>query len=413
MFMVLLSSSFAFNLTDAELDSASKSLDVQYKITELPKSLYSSTAQTLQIQDPFSAPGQPVIIEFTLSNVGAEFPFNQIPLPADTFALMVAIDPDLNFRTDDGREIDYFERMTGIQKFLTVSRLGVVKFGSEITNEVSGRQCEFIDVFSHLPISAQQEITNINDGKKPDGIFAWDCIRVTNEEFFKDSVEDNCKAEGYSSSCLAKVNKRGADGGFTDHTTVALVSDVPKGQCEAVRSTKNVVSFLSKSVVKCGIGSNGLQPGDSVTFRFYAVVPADTPAVNPDDLDKAQEIREFTSFSQSCLDSQFPLNCHTIYASVIPIATDNLLSVSVDGLTDALQVGNCGFQKLWKGSNTDFTDCVRSRAGGISTIGEPIWEGRGVFFVLAPDLSGQVTLVLFASGMVGVVGGTIFRRRLQ
>lgn len=416
MMFSVLGSAFATSfdeLTPEEQETfLSQSFKVDQKVTVLKDGFFSSsTAQTLAVQDPFASAGQPVMIEFTLSNVGAEFPFNQIPLPADSFALMLAIDPDINFRTSSGTEIDWFERMNGIEKFLTVTRLGAVKFGSEVKNEITGRQCEFIDVFDNLPKSAQEEIIEKNDGVKPDGVFAWDCIRVTNEEFFQDSVEDNCKSENYDSTCLAKVNKRSADGGFTDSTVVALTSDVTKGTCEAVRGGSSVVSFLSKSVVKCGIGQNGLQPGDSVTLRFYAVVPADTPTVSPDDLDQSNEVRNFQSFSQSCLDSQFPQNCHTIYAGVYPIKTKNLISMTVEGATDTLQFGSCGFQKLYKGSNIDFTDCVRSRVSGVSTIGEPIWEGTGIFYVLAPDLSGQVALVLIGATALGVMGGVTSTRR--
>jgi len=289
---------------------------------------------------------------------------------------------------------------------MTVARLGAVKFGSEVTNEVTGRMCEYIDVFKHLPKSAQEEIIAENDGKKPDGVFAWDCVRVTNEEFFEDSVEDNCKKEGYSSTCLAKVNKRGANGGFTDSTTVALVSDIPKGTCEAVRGN-TVAGFFAKSLVKCGIGENGLNPGEEVTFRFFAVVPTDTPVINPDDLEKSQEIQTKYSFSQSCLDSQFPQQCHTIYAGVFPIKTGNLMSWFVDNTMDTLSVGACGFQKLWSGSGIDFTDCARSRTEGISTIGEPIWEGRGTFFVVGADLEGRIQMILNIGLLLGAFTGVI------
>ena len=91
--------------------------------------------------------------------------------------------------------------------------------------------------------------------------------------------------------------------------------------------------------------------------------------------------------------------------------TDNLLSIMVDGVKDQLTVGACSFDKIYNGANTDFTDCVRSRASGISVLGEPIWEGRGTFFVLAPDLAGTVTLVLLASGLVGGLGGYLVTRR--
>jgi len=412
---MLLSSAFAVPTYDDlseedKLAFTNQAFKVEQKVTAIGRSfLPSSTAQTLAVQDPFASPGQPVMIEFTLSNVGAEFPFNQIPLPADSFALMIAIDPDLNFRTSDGREIDIFEKMNGIEKFLTTSRLGAVKIADEIGSEFTGRQCEFIDIYKHLPKSVQEDIIERNNGKNPDGVFAWDCLRATNEEFFKDTVEDVCGDEGYSSTCLAKINNRGTNA-LTDNTVVALVSDVPKGTCEAVRGN-TVVSFFAQNVVKCGIGSNGLNPGESVTLRFYAVVPSDTPAVNPDNLDSSGEVLEFTTYSQSCLDSQFPLNCHTIYAGVFPVKTSNLLTWFVDGATNSLTLGSCAFNKLYNGANTDYGDCVKSRASGVSTIGEPIWEGRGTFFVLAPDLAGSVTLVLLATGLVGALGGYLVTRR--
>ena len=55
--------------------------------------------------------------------------------------------------------------MSGIEKFITTTRLGAVKIADEVTNELVGRQCEFIDIYKHLPASVQADVVERNDGK--------------------------------------------------------------------------------------------------------------------------------------------------------------------------------------------------------------------------------------------------------
>src|SRR3972149_11332854 len=70
-------------------------IDVKQTITPLPKDALGSAIQPLTIYNPYAAAGQPVVVEFTLTNIGKEYPYNQIPVPPDSYALVMSVDKDL------------------------------------------------------------------------------------------------------------------------------------------------------------------------------------------------------------------------------------------------------------------------------------------------------------------------------
>lgn len=382
-------------------------------VTELKKNnLASSTVSPIAVNDPFASAGTPVKVQFELKNVGEGFPLNQISLPPNVFALVVSVDREIGYRTADGREIDVFSKMSGLQKFMYLTSIGVESAYDATKGSIQGRQCGFIDVFDNLPKSTQEEIREENGGKAAE-VYSWDCLKVTSEENFDDRVKSYCEDTGYTSQCLAELNRDNANA--LTNTVVALLvedDDLKTGECELARGN-TAVGWLAKSTLRCDIGPNGVQPGESVTFEYYIVVPADTPSVNPEEFAESQnEISESRTYQASCLDSDYPRNCHTIYGGVFPVQQDNLLSVLADNAQDLTAVGQCSWKQLWNLGDNDFTSCVRSRSAGVDTVGEPVWEGQGTFYVLGPDLDATVTLILIVAGMLGGLGGLATSRQI-
>lgn len=372
------------------------------------KFIPSSTINPIRVNDPYASAGQPVMIEFTLANVGTEFPFNQIPLPSDAFVLVAAIDKEVGFRTSDGRELDVFSKMSGLQKFIFLTGLGLESSVNTVFATAIGQSCQFIDVFGILSKSVQEDAISRNNNKKPQ-VFMWDCLKLTDEETFKERVQEKCQDNSYTSACLSEINKQNANS-IGNTKVVALVSDLPKGTCEQRRG-KTTISYLAKNVIACGIGENGLRPGETVTIRFVAVVPSDTPVLQDEELAKSSEIYpDGFTYSASCLNSQYPKTCHSFYAAVFPMATDNLFKIFLDSSFDLFNVGGCAINKLFYGDGASFEACVEAKATSVDTVGDPIYEGQGTFYVLAPQLQGQVTLVLFGYFIVGLLSSSTLNR---
>jgi len=409
MFLVTVSSALALQWDDLTQEQKQNMLSVKRQVTPLESAnLPSSTVNPIRIDDPFASAGTPVLVEYTLANVGSEFPFNQIALPPDSFALVISVDKEVGFRTSDGAEIDIFDKMSGLQKFMFLTGLGFEIGVTQLYDTFEGQTCRYVNVYDNLPQSVKDEITIRNDGA-PAEVLMWDCLKVMDEEKFEERVDEQCEDQGYSTACLAAINKR-ATNSITNTVVAALSSDVDQGTCEQVRGA-TPVSYLSQNVVKCGIGENGLLPGKEVTFRFVIVVPSDTPVLSDEDLARSGEIeQESFTFQASCLKSQFPKNCHTIYAGVYPMATNNVLKVFTQSVTDLFVVGGCGLNKLWFAESTDFEACVEAKSTSIDVVGEPIYEGQGVFFVLAPQLDSRIQLVIIGVAIMGLIGGVLVGR---
>ena len=403
IFLILISASMSITWEELSVEQQKSMLGVTQSVKPLKDSLNpfvaSSTITPLTINDPFGAAGTPMLVEFELSNVGKEFPFNQISLPPDQFALVMAVDKDIGFRTTDGRTIDVLSKMTGIQKFMFLTGLGFEAGVSTIVQEGTGQQCQFINVYDNLPKSVQEKVTEENDGVTPQGVYSWDCLKLSTEPTFEERIQESCKEEAYSTKCLARINIRNANA-VINTVVVSLVSDLPVGQCEQARGS-TLTSFISKNVIKCGIGENGLQPGKSVKLRFVVTVPADTPVLSSENFRTSSEVIDGFTSSASCLKSQFPKSCHSLYAAVYPMASKNLFSTSVSNLKDIFSVGGCGVNKLYYGSRTDFEACVEARSTSVDVVGEPLYEAQGIFFILGPELDSQVRLIIFAFGAVG------------
>ena len=388
---------------------------VEQKIIPL-KDFYPSSISTLAIQDPFASAGTPVIAEITISNIGKDFPFNVISLPPDSFVLLMAVDKEVAFRTEDGRVIDVFGpdstlKNKGILKFFYYTGVGLEASVVAAKDSLTGRTCSFVNVYDNLPQSAKEYISDRNSGKSPEAVYAWDCLKITDENKFNEQVKSSCGQEKYNSGCIANINKRDSHA-IINTVLVALSSDVPKGTCEVVRG-QTVTSFIAKNVVKCGIGTNGLNPGESVTLRFVIIVPSDTPVISGEDLGKSGEAEGSQTFQASCQDSQFPKACHTLYAGIYPMATNNLGKLLFEDVVNLFKIGGCGVNKLWYGTATDFTQCVKSRTSSLDAIGDPIWEAQGIFYVLAPQLQGTVQLFLYAVYASGVLSALALTRKKQ
>jgi len=97
--------------------------DVDFTVKPEPKGVISSSLgaiQAIRINNPYAAGGQPVVIEFTLENIGDQlgYPFDKIDLPADVYALQLAVDKDIQVIMADGRRVDVWGMMSGYQKVM-------------------------------------------------------------------------------------------------------------------------------------------------------------------------------------------------------------------------------------------------------------------------------------------------------
>lgn len=374
----------------------------------LPRGILSSSIEPLRVNDPFAAQGQPVIIEFTLSNIGDQYgyPFNTIALSPNSYGLVMMVDNQYDrVLLPNGRTIDVWSRMNAWEQFAYALALSTDAFVSEVTGTVEGRGCKYVDVWTHMPKHIQDFITQENDGKKPRALYMWDCIRITDEQLFNDKVMRFCEGT-IDQSCLAEINQRTYVG---SSLVVALTNTMPKGQCGRP-SEKGFWEKLGAAVldrtgyIECGIGENGIQPRESVTFTFIGLVPQDAPVVPPKDFIELSEINAGVTQSASCANSEFPEACHAIYAGVYPLAKDNLIKAIVDGVVGNLASGfNMIIGTLFN-MDLEFAHDAALTSGGITSqvVGRPIWEGRGIFYIVGAALKGELTLIIYAAFLVSL-----------
>ena len=82
--------------------------NADFNVFPTPEGKISSSLgeiQAIRINNPYAAGGQPVVVEFTLQNIGDQlgYPFDKIDLPADVYALQLAVDKDIQVVMADGR----------------------------------------------------------------------------------------------------------------------------------------------------------------------------------------------------------------------------------------------------------------------------------------------------------------------
>lgn len=363
-----------------------------------------SSISPIQINDPYGAVGQAVAIKLTVSNIGDEYgyPYNQIPLSPDMFAMTIAIDKDLGVIDKDGNVYDVWEDMTTIEKYSVVWKdIWDGAWNVLWDNAVQGKSCVYTDETDNLPPHIIEKIKEWSGSENPE-VYKWRCIRLVDEATFENKLGALCPNDYYDAGCLAKAHNS-LQGAMGDVILSSLSSDT-KGQCEW-KGTAGVNRWLS-----CGIGKNGLGVGESATFTFVMLIPADTPVVSPAELE-ATLGENLATVSASCLDEANPYACHGIYVAVSPMAKANLISFVVDRVIDGFQVAGCTFKTLFTGFQSDLLACYGRVTNSVDTAGAPIYEGQGIFYVVAPVLKAEITLILWLALIGGAMTTVALGRR--
>jgi hypothetical protein len=375
-----------------------------------------SAIEPIRVTDPYVTPGSPFVIEFTLENIGDElgYPFNQIPLTPDNYTLVMMADNQYDkIILPNGSTYDLWGKMNAWEQFSFVigTSLGAL---SEEVSSVNGKVCKQVNVWSAIPGHLQDDITVANGGKRPSGLLNWSCIKLVEENYFNQKVNSLCKGV-YDAKCLSEINSRTYVG---DTVMVALTSTVPNGTCMRTVD-KGFWEALGGAIttrmnaVECGIGDEGIKPGESRTFTFIGLVPNDTPVLSPTDFTKLSEVNNGVTQSASCLSSDFPESCHTIYAGVYPTAHDNLIKVIVDVVGGSTSRAITAIIGTLYHMDFEFGKDQAMASGGITNqvVGKPIYEGRGIFYVVGAGLRGSIQIILMLALITGAITGASFRRK--
>ncbi len=377
--------------------------------------------QPIKINNPYASAGQPVVVEFTLSNIGDQlgYPYDQIDLPADTYALQLAVDKDLGVVLADGTRVDVWGMMTGTQKVGFLLGISTGQFWEEVTKSLAGRTCGYVEMTKYLPQNVQDKIKDVNNGKVGK-VYTWECIKIVDMPLFTDKVKSYC-GTNINSACISKLNQN-LGNSVNDVVTVLLSSgtksNLAKGECERPNSGtfwKDLGGWLAGNinVVQCSIGEKGIKPSESVTFRFVALVPSDTPVTSPEALKNLDDIKKadgelFGGYTESasCIDSANPTGCHTIYGAVYPASQSNLISWLGNKVSQIISLFPCSGSFVWNLGKSDFGACMSTSSSGQNVVGQPMWEGQGTFYVVGPALSASITFILwgaFASGFASAL----------
>lgn len=392
-----------------------------YTVYPSPEGKLSSSlgdVQVIRINNPYAAAGEPVVVDFTLQNIGDQmgYPFDQINLPPNVYALQLAVDKDIGVIMADGRRVDVWGTMTGTQKVSSLLCLGSKQFWEQVTKTLAGRTCGYVEMTKCLPQNVNDKLKDLNNGKAAK-VYTWECIKIVDMPEFNDRIKAYC-GTNIDSACVSKLNQN-LGNAVNDVVTVLLSdgvkSNLAKGECERPNSGtfwKSFGGYLAGNVnvVQCSIGENGLKPGDSATFKFVALVPADTPTVSAQGISELTDIKNadkelyggYTE-SASCIDSSNPKACHTVYGAVYPAAQENLISWLADKGKTVLDLFGCSGSYLWNLGKSDVKGCMAYGHSGIDVVGEPLWEGQGTFYVIGAALNAVITFTLwgaFASGYI-------------
>ena len=395
--------------------------NADFNVFPTPEGKISSSLgdiQAIRINNPYAAGGQPVVVEFTLQNIGDQlgYPFDKIDLPADVYALQLAVDKDIQVVMADGRRVDVWGMMTGYQKVIFLLGLSNGQFWEQVKKSLEGRTCGYVEMSKYLPQNVRERLQDMNNGKEAN-VYSWQCIKIVDMPYFRTAIKSYCGSE-VDSGCISRLNTE-LGNSVSDVVTVLLSSGeksgLTKGQCERPNSGtfwKNLGGYLAGNVnvVECAIGSSGLKPGDRVTFSFVALVPSDAPSVSPQALSQLTEIKNLDgdlyggyTESASCIDSSNPKACHTVYGAVYPVAQENLVSWFGNRVNQVTSLIKCSGNEIWHLGRSSFKGCMATGHSNIDVVGEPVWEGQGIFFVLAPALSARITMILWGVYVAGAL----------
>ncbi len=327
-------------------------------------SAVGGTLEAIRIDNPFAAPGQPVLVELTLSNVGTQYPFNLIPLPPNQYAFVMTLDPvdKVLYKKEDGTYDRY-----DMNKIKWGSWFGSDWFAKgvyllkkslrdfkEVTSEDLCKYVEVGDLFPdfakqrfvydnyenemedrHGRISEKNFIDKIDDEDLEDffpAVYEWECIRSVDRESFETEIQDEYCGSTITMGCMGEYMQDNI-GKLKTSSFVILTDEVGEGTCEYDQGD---------GVTYCGVGQDGICPegsesycdGDSsYTYEFVMLVPADAPALSPQEFDilvnSGDILGDFKTnsatgeqynfgFTQSatCPDDDYSGACHTLNVRV-------------------------------------------------------------------------------------------------
>ena len=387
----------------------------------------------IKITNPWAAQGQPVIVRFTLENIGDQFgyPWNTIELPPDNYVLMMGVDKDIGIRDSEGKFVDIWGIMTVWEKasFLIVTSMS--QFTKIVNDKLKGQVCGYVD-YSEISILGWKALTPrlleiIKTRTGSEKVLVWNCLKIVDKPFFAQEIKPYCNNE-IDSACMMKLRE---DFGNTVTDTIQVVlsstdnNEIPRGTCVRPHQGRGVWGYLQRlslpavdwNIVKCSIGDDGLKPGEKITFDFVVLVPKDAPVVNPREIETLQitKVASETSegaytFSATCRDDQNAQSCHAIYAGVYPAQTKNWLSILEDGVLNSLQLGSCTFQNILSAKKIML--CAQGRGFNPQAVGQPIWEGSGIFYIIGPVLKATIEMILWAAAVAGgLLGFSLGGRR--
>lgn len=385
-----------------------------------------SSVEPIVVSSPWAAQGQPVIISFTLENIGDQYPYpyNEIALPPNSYVLTLSADKDIGVRDkDDGTFVDIWSTMSFVEKFSYTTCTMTSSFAEYAGKALQGRVCGYVDSSKCLSKKTLDYVEQVTGNRS---LYSWECIKIVDLPYFSESLKSYCP-DKIDSSCLSKINKN--FGNSVSSSVIVLLTDteggkIPKGTCIRPTNANGFFGLVGKltlsafpwNLVKCSIGDDGIKPGEKVTFQFVGLIPSDAPVINPKDVaslegyDLDQGSSGYT-YSTSCKSDQNADACHSIYAAVYPAQTKTMLTMLGDSAGNLITVGSCSISGLFKLSASAVVNCVNTKGYGAVGVGSPIWEGSGVYYIVGAVLKGSITLLLWAAAVAGGLSGLLLKNK--
>lgn len=392
------------------------------------KAATASSLEAIAVSNPWAAQGQPVVVKFTLSNIGDQYsyPYNQIPLSPDSYVLLMGVDKDIGIINKDGKIYNIWNDYMNVWDKLVFLVLGSSgEFIEKVKIELKGQQCGYVNVYSYMTQRVKDKVVEVTGGAS---MLSWQCLKIVDMPYFSEKISSMCP-DGIDNACIAKINQDSSVAA-SDTVQVMLSSthngDIPRGECIRPSKLEGIWGSLAKitqpsgkwNLVKCSIGDEGLKPGESVTFNFVVFVPRDAPIVSAKEQRELYGIKGldesgFGGYTESyyCNNDKNAKACHSVYAAVYPMKTETFLSKAADGLNGAVQIGSCTLKMFLE--KTNFNDCLSAKGFGAGISGEPIYEGVGIFYVIGPVLKGAIEMILWIAVVAGGLTGLFLKTGKQ
>lgn len=395
-----------------------KEVDMNIKIEKriIPQDFSQPSA--LKIVNPYAAAGQVVVAQIVVTNEGGSYPFNYITLPPDQFGLMVAVDKGNEFVTcqnqpDLGKRYWEVFRNDGERLYWWLAIQESRNNYAIWQKSVSGRTCISYDATKSTVFPFPASLGDVLNqrlcgGGGVNSIIMWDCLKIVDDYHWQNLVKTNCPNGVIDESCTTTLNdaqkyiSKSTENFVPSDTITCMLTSDPVNQVDMNPKS----GTKPNSMVRCGIGPNGLKPGESATFSFYIMIPADTPLATKETLDAVQFGTEPT-VREDCSELGNPSGCHGLYVAVYPLATQTVMSDFSNWLTNAV---SCGGATRYFLDKNGFDQCWASKTSAERVVGEPIRAERGIFFIFGPALGFSVNMMLLGALVAGTFGGVIGRR---